>query len=92
MNAGGASYADSSGNAWSADCCNTGGNAFSTTAAIAGTSDPALYQSERWNAGSFGYAFSNLAAGSYQVTLKFAEIAGLDAQCAAILQNIEAML
>src|SRR5205823_11000435 len=27
VNAGGASYADSSGNAWSADCCNTGGNA-----------------------------------------------------------------
>ncbi len=77
VNAGGGSYTDGSGNTWQADCCNSGGNVFSTTNSIAGTSDPTLYQSERWNAGPFTYTFSNLAAGSYQVTLKFAEIAWL---------------
>jgi outer membrane protein assembly factor BamB len=77
VNAGGASYVDGQGNTWSADCCNSGGNVFSTTAAIAGTSAPALYQSEHWSAGPFSYTFSGLAVGSYQVTLKFAEIAGL---------------
>jgi hypothetical protein len=77
VNAGGGAYTDSAGNAWSADCCNSGGNVYSTTNAVAGTSDPTLYQSERWNSGSFTYTFSGLAAGSYQVTLKFAEIAGL---------------
>jgi hypothetical protein len=76
VNAGGATYIDSSGNTWSADCCNNGGNVWSTTAAIAGTSDPVLYQSERWNSGPFTYTFAGLAAGSYSVTLKFAEIAG----------------
>ena len=77
VNAGGGTYTDSAGNTWSADCCNSGGNVFSTTSPIAGTSDPALYHSERWNSGPFTYTFSGLAAGSYQVTLKFAEIAGL---------------
>jgi hypothetical protein len=77
VNAGGASYTDGSANVWSADCCNSGGNTFSTTASIAGTSDPTLYQSERWSTGPFTYSFTGLAAGSYQVTLKFAETAGL---------------
>jgi outer membrane protein assembly factor BamB len=77
VNVGGGTYTDVAGNTWSGDCCNSGGNVFSTSSQIAGTSDPALYQSERWNAGPFTYTFSGLAAGSYQVTLKFAEIAGL---------------
>jgi polyvinyl alcohol dehydrogenase (cytochrome) len=77
VNAAGSSYTDSQGNAWSADCCNSGGNTFATTAPISGTSDPTLYRSERWSASPFTYTFTNLAAGSYQVTLKFAEIAGL---------------
>jgi hypothetical protein len=77
VNAGGATYTDTQSNTWSADCCNSGGNAFSTTSPIAGTSDQPLYQSLRWGTSPFTYTFSNLASGSYQVTLKFAEIAGL---------------
>ena len=77
VNAGGSAYTDASGNVWSADCCNSGGNVFSASSSIAGTSDPALYQSERWSSSPFTYTFPNLADGSYQVTLKFAEIAGL---------------
>jgi hypothetical protein len=77
VNAGGGSYTDSAGKTWSADCCNSGGNVFTTTHAIAGTGDPTLYQSLRWNTGPFSYTFTGLAPGSYQVTLKFAETAGL---------------
>jgi hypothetical protein len=77
VNAGGANYGDSAGQSWAADCCNSGGNTYSSSAPIAGTSDPTLYQSERWNTGPFTYTFSGLAAGSYTVTLKFAEIAYL---------------
>src|SRR5262249_31101271 len=76
VNAGGGAYTDSSGNAWSADTGFSGGMSYTNNVPIAGTSDPALYQSQRWNTGPFSYAFTGLAAGSYQVTLKFAEIAG----------------
>src|SRR5712691_7402687 len=54
LNSGGAAYAAADGRAFGADANFTGGGTFSTTAAIAGTSDPALYQDERW--GQFGYA------------------------------------
>src|SRR5438067_716157 len=64
VNAGGSAYTDAQGNSWSADCCNSGGNVYSTTASIANTSDAPLYQSERWNSGSFAYTFTGLAAGS----------------------------
>jgi Malectin domain len=77
VNAGGSGYSDSQGNDWSADTGFSGGMTYSDGSSVAGTSDPALYQSLRWNRGSFGYTFTGLAAGSYQVTLKFAEIAGL---------------
>jgi hypothetical protein len=75
VNAGGSAYVDSQSNPWSADCCSSSGNVFSTTSTIAGTADQTLYQSERWYTSTFTYAFSGLAAGSYQVALKFAEIA-----------------
>jgi hypothetical protein len=77
VNAGGAAYTDSSGNSWSADTGFSGGLTYSNNVLIAGTSDPALYRSQRWNRGPFSYTFTGLAAGSYQVTLKFAEIAYL---------------
>jgi len=52
-----------------------GGFTYATHANIAGTSDPALYQSERWwPAGSpAGYRFE-APSGDYQVTFHFAEI------------------
>jgi outer membrane protein assembly factor BamB len=76
VNAGGSAYTDTSGNAWSADAGFSSGNSYTNAVPIAGTNDPALYQSLRWAAGPFSYTFTGLAAGSYQVTLKFAEIAG----------------
>jgi|GEM_PF-509694 len=71
VNSGGPAYTDSQGHAWAADENFSGGNVASTTSAIAGTTDPTLYQSERW-ASPYSYSFP-VPAGSYQVTLKFAE-------------------
>lgn len=73
--AGGNAYTDSQGNVWSADTQYVGGSTASTTNAIAGalpgSGDQTLYQTERWG-NPFQYVF-NVPAGSYQVTLKFAE-------------------
>jgi len=76
--AGGPSFTDSLGNLWSADAQYSGGYAFAVTtaASISATSDPGLYQTERYgnlfNTNNFTYNFP-VPPGSYQVTLKFAE-------------------
>jgi hypothetical protein len=70
VNSGGPAYTDTLGNVWAADTNFSGGNTAGTGNAISNTPDPALYQNERW--GSYNYTFP-VPAGSYQVTLKFAE-------------------
>ncbi len=69
--AGGGSYTSQSGVVYQPDTYYSGGTAASTTAAISGTWDPTLYQSERY--GNFSYNIP-LANGNYTVTLKLAEI------------------
>jgi hypothetical protein len=64
-------YTDSRGNPWSADRGFTTSNTAYSSASIAGTSDPPLYQSYRYG-NSFSYNFF-LSNGNYSVTLKFAE-------------------
>jgi len=78
VNAGGGAYTDGAGFQWKADQPYAGaswgwlnGMAYVVSDPIAGTSDPTLYQSERY--GLTGYAF-DVPPGTYQVTLKFAEI------------------
>ena len=71
VHAGGGSYVDSRGQTWSADTDFSGGNTASTTQTIGNTSDPTLYQTERWNVFSYTFTVPN---GSYNVVLKFAEI------------------
>jgi Malectin domain/Abnormal spindle-like microcephaly-assoc'd, ASPM-SPD-2-Hydin len=71
VHAGGPSYTDSQGQVWSADTDFSGGDVYSTTSPISNTSDPALYQTERY--GSFSYQFP-VPNGNYNVLLKFAEI------------------
>lgn len=78
LNAGGPSYTDSNSNVWAADKAYTvgsfgyvGGGLYSTSTAISGTSDPTLYQTERYNISSYKFTIPN---GNYDVTLKFAEI------------------
>ena len=72
INAGGPQYTATDGHIWLADSSFTGGNTFATTQAISGTSDPALFQTERW--GNFSYNIPVATAGTYQIELNFAEI------------------
>ena len=67
----GPAYTDSKGQGWAPDMDFTGGNTWSTSSAISGTSDPTLYQTCRWGVFSYSFALPN---GSYTVNLKFAEI------------------
>jgi hypothetical protein len=60
-------------NRWSADSGFLQGASYWTTAAIAGTTDPALYQSEHYNTGNLTF-LTSVPNGSYTVTLKFAEL------------------
>jgi Family of unknown function (DUF6519)/Malectin domain len=75
-------YTDSNGNTWLPDTsvnsvtiAPSPGTTYlpSPAPTISGTSDPTLYQSERWGP-SFSYTFTGLNAGFYSVTLDFAEI------------------
>src|SRR5208283_1301507 len=70
VHAGGGQYTDQAGVVYQSDMDYTWGSTASTTAAITGTQDGVLYQSERF--GNFSYSIP-LANGSYTVTLKFAE-------------------
>ena len=72
VNAGGPLYPDSWGNTWSADSNFNSGTAHCVTNTVANTADSGLYQCERFG-NPFTYTF-NVPAGSYQVTLKFAEL------------------
>ena len=65
---------DDKGNAWAADKSFSGGTAVTQVpaVAIAGTATPALYNSERYDAATFGYDFP-VPDAQYSVTLKFAE-------------------
>ncbi len=77
MNCGGPSYTDSNGQVWQPDNGYSGGNSNSTNVQIGGTADQALYQTGRYNnAGSKPLVYSfQVANGSYNVNLRFAETA-----------------
>ncbi len=71
INAGGGTYTSSSGQTWSADMDYSGGWYYTTSSSINNTSDPTLYQTIRY--GNSTYTVP-VAAGTYNVTLKFAEL------------------
>ena len=71
VHSGGGAYTTSSGVQFGADTDFSGGSTYSTTKAISGTPDSALYQDQRY--GNFSYTFA-VPNGSYTVVLKFAEI------------------
>jgi hypothetical protein len=74
VNAGGGAYTDPGGNLWAADTGYNGGLTYATSAGIANTTTPVLYQSERYSTSPLQYQFSGIPAGVYTVKLKFAEI------------------
>jgi fibronectin type 3 domain-containing protein len=65
------SYTDPSGNVWAADFGFTGGQTYSASGTVSGTTTPQLYLYERF--GTFSYNVP-VQPGSYTVSLKFAEI------------------
>lgn len=71
VNAGGASLVDSAGNAWAPAGAWTGSTVSTSTVAINGTTDDALYYLRRWGK-DFSYA-ATVANGSYTLKLHFAE-------------------
>jgi len=72
INCGGPAYNDSTGQPWSADMDFTGGTADSYTASVSGTSDPTLYQTERYGK-TLNYQVP-VANGNYEITIDFAEM------------------
>jgi hypothetical protein len=80
LNSGGTAFTAADGRAFAADGSFSGGGTFSSTAAIAGTSDPGLYQNERW--GQFSYAVP-VTNGAYDVTLHFVELYFTTGSCIA---------
>ncbi|HYX06578.1 MAG TPA: malectin domain-containing carbohydrate-binding protein, partial [Bacteroidales bacterium] len=72
INCGGSKYNSADGGVYSADINYVGGSLYTTDAAISGTLDDALYQSERFGS-DFSYKIP-LENGNYDVTLMFAEI------------------
>ena len=75
VNCGGPQYTDSIGQVWQADTGYNTGTASVNTNKIAGTADPKLFQSGRWNgdkANPLTYVFT-VAEGTYHVNLYFAE-------------------
>lgn len=73
INAGGDTYTDLSGNVWAKDANYTTSNTYATNKPISGSSDPLLYQTERWGK-EFSYNIPIASSGTYKVNLDFAEI------------------
>ncbi|HKT47409.1 MAG TPA: malectin [Candidatus Acidoferrales bacterium] len=75
MNCGGASYTDAKGQVWQADTGFNWGTVSSIKATVAGTADPTLFQTGRYNANfSAGMVYTvSVPNGNYHVNLYFAE-------------------
>ncbi len=90
VNCGGTSYTDSKGQVWQADFGYNAGLRYSSSAQISGTSDPTLFQSERYNSGSSPMIYSfPVANGLYHLNLLFAEIYGPLQKVGARVFNIK---
>ncbi len=86
VNAGGGAYVSADGTEYMADSGFSGGQTYSTSNAISGTSDDTLYQTERYGDHSYSVAVPN---GDYLVTLHFAEIYHTSAGMRTFNVNIE---
>ncbi|MEN9578313.1 MAG: hypothetical protein RJA70_1322 [Pseudomonadota bacterium] len=80
VNAGGNAYVDGTGDTWVKDKSHSNGSwgyvqkgkTRSVTKAIAGTTDPILYRSQRENA--YAYRYDGVPNGIYEIDMRFAEI------------------
>jgi hypothetical protein len=74
INCGGPAYTDTTGQLWQADKGYNTGTAFTINATTAGTTDPDIYQTFRFNSTAAPMIYTlPVAAGSYRVNLLFAE-------------------
>jgi hypothetical protein len=74
INCGGPAYTDTNGQLWQADTGYNAGTAFTISSTTAGTTDPTLYQSYRFDGTAAPMIYTlPVAAGSYRVNLLFAE-------------------
>jgi N-acetylneuraminic acid mutarotase len=73
INAGGQAYTAADGSVFTADQYFVNGSSAGNLQSISGTNDSVLYSSERWNQ-QLAYEIPVPSAGSYEVTLYFAEI------------------
>ena len=71
INAGGTAFLASNGITYQADRYFSGGSTYANSSMISNTEDDILYRSERY--GNFSYALP-VANGTYEITLRFAEI------------------
>ncbi|HJZ65133.1 MAG TPA: malectin domain-containing carbohydrate-binding protein [Candidatus Acidoferrum sp.] len=75
VDCGGSGYTDTKGQLWQGDTGYSGGRTATTNIAVAGTTDPQLFQSNRYvgpNSKTLAYSFP-AASGLYHVNLYFAE-------------------
>ena len=70
VNCGGPSYTDTKGQVWQADTGFNGGTEETISGAVAGTSDPLLFEDYHWNPTSYSFKVPN---GPYHVNLYFVE-------------------
>lgn len=75
VNSGGPAFTDPENLVWAADYGFDRGAVYSTTTPIASTTADGMYQSQRYSSTPLTYAF-NMANGTYNIYLKFAEIQG----------------
>ena len=91
VNCGGPAYTDSKGQLWLSDQGFDSGNVSSIAAKIAGTSDPTLFQTGRYDASTTApmiYSFA-VPGGSYHVNLYFAETYALTQHVGARVFNVK---
>jgi hypothetical protein len=91
VNCGGASYTDTKAHLWKSDYgFNTGTEALSAVK-VSGTTDPVLYESQRWNSSTTSpliYSFP-VVDGLYQVNLYFAETVLAEQRVGARVFNVK---
>jgi hypothetical protein len=72
INGGGSQYTDIHGATWMDDFSFADGYTYRTSSSITNTTDPSLYQTERWGMTAYQFPVENNQ--SYEITLHFAEI------------------
>jgi hypothetical protein len=91
VNCGGASYTDTKGHLWKSDYGFNAGTEALSSVKVSGTTDPMLYESQRWNSSTTApliYSFP-VVDGLYQANLYFAETVLAEQRVGARVFNVK---